>query len=190
MSLKKHLLLFLSLALLPACTEGPSTTREDDPSVSFTPLSFAEWREKLDGYEGDIVVVDFWATWCVPCLERFPAMVQLHERFGTRGVRFVSMCLDDRGDKIALERAREFLARQKAVFENYLMDEVITDAFEELGLQSIPAVLVYDREGNPYARLTGDDPNNQFTDEDVESAILQLLETSRRNGFSEATGMP
>jgi thiol-disulfide isomerase/thioredoxin len=178
MSPKRDLLFCLALLVLVSCTEEPSSEQEDDPSVSFTPLSFEQWREKLAGYKGDIVVVDFWATWCVPCLERFPAMVKLHERFNTQGVRFVSMCLDDREDRVALERGREFLSRQKAVFENYLMDEGITDAFEKLGLQSIPAVLMYDREGTLYARLTGDNPSDQFTELDVENAIQELLQAS------------
>jgi thioredoxin-related protein len=88
------------------------------------------------------------------------------------------MCLDDREDRVALERGREFLSRQKAVFENYLMDEGITDAFEKLRLQSIPAVLMYDREGTLYARLTGDNPSDQFTELDVENAIQELLQAS------------
>jgi hypothetical protein len=51
------------------------------------------------------------------------------EAISTR--RFVSVSLDDATDKGALEHARAFLKRQKAAFENYLMDDNVTDAFEK-----------------------------------------------------------
>jgi len=53
--------------------------------------------------------------------------------------------------------------------------EKIPTAFEKLGLLGIPAVYVYDRGGKLVERLTADDPNAQFTDEDVERAIREQL---------------
>jgi len=158
------------------CAQQPPGTVPAGDSIALVPIAFAAWQEKLAGYAGDIVVVDMWATWCVPCIERFPHMVKLHGRYSPRGVRFISMSLDDREDTIALDRAREFLVQQKAVFDNYLMDEGITDAFEKLDLLSIPAVLIYGRDRSLRFKLTGDDPNNQFTGGDVEEAIEQLLQ--------------
>jgi len=58
---------------------------------------------------------------------------------------------------------------------NYLMDEIIPDAFDKLDLLGIPAVYVYGSDGELKQRLTGDDPNNQFTEEDVERAIDEML---------------
>jgi hypothetical protein len=90
-------------------------------------------------------------------------------------VRFLSLCLDDRDDPDALAQAREFLARQQASFPHYLMDEPISRSFEKLDLLGIPAVFIYGRHGALRHRLTGDDPNRQFTDQDVDEAILGLL---------------
>ena len=131
---------------------------------------------------GRLVVVDMWATWCPPCIERFPHMVKLHERYAPEGVDFVSLCLDDREDEQAVERARQFLEEQQATFSNYLMDENIIDAFEKLDVLGIPAVFVHDRAGALRYRLTGDDPNDQFTEEDVEKAIAALLRGDRGSG--------
>lgn len=171
------LVIFAFLLLLAACNDPSPATQEKSHAVTLIPITFDRWQEKLATYERDIVVVDVWATWCLPCLEQFPRMVELERRLQMRGVRFVSMSLDDRGDTIAVRRAREFLVREKAAFENYLMDEGITDAFQKLGLQSIPAVLIYDREGRLRHKLTRDDPNDQFTIEDVRKAIEGLLGT-------------
>ncbi len=109
---KAALALILTMILVNAgCSGESSTSRNSDtegkePAVSFTPVSFPVWREKLASWHGDIVVVDVWATWCLPCLERFPHMVDLHERFGGQGVKFVSLSLDDRGDRAAVAREK------------------------------------------------------------------------------------
>ncbi len=160
--------------LCPGVVSG-RVAKESTAPVSLRPLTFAQWQHKLAGYRGQVVIVDFWATWCAPCLERFPHMVSLYQKYGSRGnVRFVSISLDDREDPQALQRASDFLKRQKAEFENYRMDEIVPDAFEKLNLLGIPAVFIYDRAGQLRYRLTGDDPNRQFTNEDVDAAIKSL----------------
>jgi thiol-disulfide isomerase/thioredoxin len=146
-----------------------------EPAPSLQPITFQAWQEKLAAGKGTITVVDFWATWCAPCRERFPHMVALHTRYKERGVRFVSMSMDDREDKGAVEQAKAFLVAQHAAFENYLMDENVTDAFQKLDLLSIPAVMIYGRDGRLRFKLTGDDPNKQYTNEDVDRAIEELL---------------
>jgi len=139
------------------------------------PVSFDEWQQKLDGWQGDIVVVDMWATWCSSCLVRFPKMVELHDAYASKGVRFVSLCLDDRDDAEALAFAARFLEKQRAPFEHYLMNEKLMVAFEKLDLLGIPAVVIYRRDGEEAARLTGDNPNDQFDDRDIEEAVKTLL---------------
>lgn len=124
--------------------------------------------------KGRVVVVDVWATWCVPCVERFPHMVSLYQRYKNRGVEFVSMSVDDREDKAAIERARQFLIRQKATFRNYLMNENIMQSFEKLGVQGIPDVMMYDRAGRLRYDLNGNDPNRQATLTDVEDRLARL----------------
>jgi thiol-disulfide isomerase/thioredoxin len=125
--------------------------------------------------QGKIVVVDVWATWCAPCIERFPHMVQLHDQYKDKGVQFVSMSVDDHEDKSAVEKARQFIIQQKADFPNYLMDENIMQAFDKLGVQGIPAVFLYDRTGKLRYDLNGDDPNRQATLQDVDDALGKLV---------------
>lgn len=165
----------LALTLLAGGCSRQPPAGAGEASVSLIPVTFEQWEEERARLRGSLVVVDMWATWCAPCIERFPHMVGLHRKYGKEGVEFVSMCLDDRDDPDALKRAEEFLVGQQATFRNYRMDEIIPDAFEKLDLLGIPAVFIYDRAGDLARRLTGDNPNAQFTDEDVEAAIRQLL---------------
>lgn len=175
-SILSFFLLILLLAL-PGCTDTQSEMPEPRAeAVTLEAVTYDEWLRRLESFQGEIVVVDMWATWCIPCIERFPHMVDLHEKYDQEGVHFVSMCLNDRDDPDAIAAAEDFLKEQDATFTNYLMDENVLDAFEKLGILGIPAVYVYDREGNLSYRLTGDNPNDQFTDADVEEAIVTLLQ--------------
>lgn len=158
-----------------ARTGTPEASKPSQWEATLEPVSFEGWQEELHSLQGQIVVVDMWATWCLPCIERFPHMVELATQFADQGVEFVSLCLDDRDDADAIELAREFLTEQRATFPNYLMDEVVTQAFEKLDLLGIPAVFIYGPDGVLRYRLTGDDPNNQYTDADVADAIEELL---------------
>jgi len=144
--------------------------------VALQPVTFEEWAAELDSMKGSIVVVDLWATWCIPCIERFPKMVEMSERYADSGVRFVSLSLDDRDDESTIPQVTAFLERNRATtMSNYLMNEIIPDAFEKLDLLGIPAVYIYGASGELAHRLTGDDPNNQFTEDDVEQAIEEML---------------
>ena len=157
---------------------GQLLQQKKAPDITLVPVTFPRWQNLLAGYRGQVVVIDFWATWCAPCVERFPHIVQLHEKYGRRGIRFVSMDLDDKSDPQALQRALQFLVKENAAFDNFRMDEVVTDAFEQLDLLGIPAVFIYDRAGKLRYRLTGDNPNKQYKNEDVDKAIEQTLQDS------------
>jgi thiol-disulfide isomerase/thioredoxin len=159
--------------LLSSCARSPSAAATPQPSLQ--PLRFDQWQQQLVSFKGQIVVVDVWATWCAPCIERFPHMVQLYQQYKDRGVTFVSMDVDDREDKQAVESARRFLRQQNATFRNYLMDENIMQSFEKLGVQGIPAVFIYDRTVRQRYNLNGNDPNHQFTVKDVDDALARLV---------------
>ncbi len=155
---------------------------ETQPSTELVALSFAEWELKRKTYVPDIVVVDLWATWCVPCLERFPHMVEMHNTFKDRGVQFVSLSLDDREDQSSIEFARTFLKEQNATFPNFLLDENILEGFELIDIRTVPAVNIYDRSGKLVRELNYNNPNKQFSDEDIERAVTELLELDGSSG--------
>ena len=79
------------------------------------------------------------------------------------------------GDEESISWANDFLARIKAVFPNYHMNENMLTAFERLDLLGLPVVRIYASDGSEQYRLSGDDPNRQFSEKDVENAILGLL---------------
>jgi thiol-disulfide isomerase/thioredoxin len=150
---------------------GATAARAD----ALTPVTHEQWQQALAAHRGEIVVVDFWATWCLPCLERFPRMVELAERHAGDGVTFIAFALDDVDDAGAMRQAEAFVREQGGRIEHYVTSQEIPVAFDKLGLLGIPAVHLYDRGGNLAVKLTADDPNAQFTDEDVARAIAELV---------------
>lgn len=170
-------------ALLTVCLLAPAASWAEDDSdtavnitaTNMQTISFSEWDAILEKQQGSITVVDFWASWCTPCIERFPHMVEMHHEYKDKGVRFISLNLDERGDTESIDWCNGFLATTKAVFANYHMDENMSEAFERLDLLSLPAVRIYATDSSEAYRLSGDNPYKQFTEKDVEQAILELL---------------
>jgi thiol-disulfide isomerase/thioredoxin len=101
----------------------------------------------MAGLKGKVIVLDFWATWCIPCREQHPLYAQVRDRFrGNTGVTFLSVNADD-------ERARvkPFLEEEKwpdEVFFANAMDRA-------LNVTSFPTTIVLDKHGQVFSRLTG-----------------------------------
>jgi thiol-disulfide isomerase/thioredoxin len=167
--------LALCLLITGYAHSGQPQDRSGTGVTAMQAVSFDRWDKILEGQRGHVTVVDFWASWCAPCIERFPHMVEMHHEYKDRGVRFISLNLDEQGDTESIEWANEFLARTMAAFPNYHMDENMTEAFERLDLLGLPTVRVYAPDGTETHRLSGDNPYQQFTEKDVEEAVLELL---------------
>lgn len=164
------------LATCITLTCNTITLAADEPTaLLMKPLTHLQWVDKLQSYKPKIVVVDMWAMWCVSCIERFPEMIQLHNKYKNQNIEFISMNLDDQEDKESLDAANNFLRKMNAQFDHYRMDENLIVAFEKINLISIPAVLIFNQDGIEEYRLTGDNPNKQFTNRDIEDSLITLL---------------
>lgn len=138
-------------------------------------IKLSDWPEIRNQFKGKVLVADLWASWCVSCIERFPAMVALSKHYRDRDVQFISLNLDEPSDSDALTWANNFLEKMQADFPHFHLNENMMVSFEQLNLLGIPVVLIYDSEGKERFRLTGDNPNNQFGDDDVAKAVEKLL---------------
>jgi thiol-disulfide isomerase/thioredoxin len=155
----------------PTADTAPSTGK-----VELTTVKYDELRSKIaTNGKAKLTLVDAWATWCPTCMENFPHVVQMHKKYADQGLNVVSLSLDDPTEAKALAAAKKFLEEQKAIFSNYLLNEEPDVAFEKLNVSGIPAVFLYGPEGHEIKRFTLDDPNNQFTYDQVEQAVAALL---------------
>jgi cytochrome c biogenesis protein CcmG/thiol:disulfide interchange protein DsbE len=102
----------------------------------------------LEQYRGKVVVVDFWASWCVPCRRSFPWMNDMQAKYGDQGLVIIGINVDR--ERTA---ADEFLAEVPADFRiHYDNDGTIAKAF---GVEAMPSSYVIGRDGERVARHLG-----------------------------------
>ncbi|MDX1640626.1 MAG: TlpA disulfide reductase family protein [Balneolaceae bacterium] len=143
------LVILLFSLILAGCGESDSQqqsqNQEDESEESivenavFTDLDGNE--VSVDEFEGKVVLIDFWETWCGPCLQVFPAMQDLREEHPDKfEVLAVTVGLNE-----GPEDARQFVERNDYDFQ-FLYDE--NDIFDRLGGQGIPFKVFIDPDGN------------------------------------------
>jgi thiol-disulfide isomerase/thioredoxin len=120
-------------------------------------------------------IVDAWATWCGPCKENFPHVVEMHRKYADKGLAVASISFDDPANAKQVEEAKAFLREKHATCTNFLLDEAEGVGFEKFGVNGIPAVFLYGPDGKEVKRFTMDDSRNQFTYDQVEKTVVELL---------------
>lgn len=127
---------------------GLRVFRERIPSIDFTLPRLEEGEASLSSYQGSVVLLNFWATWCPPCREELPSMVRLQEELGNGSFTILA---------VSLREERELVA--SFLEENGFALPVLLDATGQVGTQygvrGIPTSYVLDREGRVLGMLVG-----------------------------------
>src|SRR5690606_9944965 len=92
-------------------------------------------------FKGKVVVVDFWATWCGPCIAEIPGYIDMQKKYGDQGLVIVGISVDQ---KSATE-VKEFAASKGINYTIVMSDDRVTDDFG--GVQVIPTTFLINREG-------------------------------------------
>jgi thiol-disulfide isomerase/thioredoxin len=166
------------LAWLPLVTLGLlAAAGPAGDEVTLTPVKYDALLARIASNKGaKLTMVDAWATWCVPCKENFPHVVEMHKKYADKGLSVISLSLDDAEKPKKIDEARAFLKSQKAVFRNYVLDETFDDAFDKLKISAIPAVFLFGPDGKEVKRFSLEDVNKPFTYDEVEKAVKELLD--------------
>ena len=156
------ILLALAARPLPAADASRLTGEIDAPG-----LAAAVAKEK-----GRVVLVNFWATWCVPCRQEFPDLVKLDKAYRSRGLTVIGVSTDLAKDLPAVEK---FLASSKPDFANYRKksggdDQVFIEAVDEKWGGELPFSVVYGPDGKKAKVLSGKQSYASF-----EKAVAGLL---------------
>jgi len=136
------LLIFVGIALVARAGDAA-------PELSLHDLAGAE--HKLAEYRGKPVVLNFWATWCVPCAAEMPLLNEMQNRYKSR-VLFLAASVDD--DEMRPE-VGAFIRKHRAEALTVMMGATI-DSLREFGLKQVmPGTVFIDAEGNIVDRVSG-----------------------------------
>jgi thiol-disulfide isomerase/thioredoxin len=158
------LALTLGLIAAPLPAEPP-------PAVRLDRVSYDDLVTELRGLKGRVVLVDVWGTFCAPCKEKFPAIVDLHGKYGRRGLSVVSVSVDPPDDADAREAARTFLTRQRAVFRNVILTDKAEVWQGKWKVEGPPLVFLFDKQGRLAAKWDG-----KLDPAEVEKRVAALIE--------------
>jgi thiol-disulfide isomerase/thioredoxin len=169
---------------------GPKATRDSiagtapvDPiptatgDVALSAVDRAGYDAVIAKHRGKVVLVDFWATWCSPCVEQLPHTLALGQQMSDRGLMVVTVSCDEPTES---DRVAKFLSTQQASGATNLISQFggsprTMDEFE-IASGAVPFYKLYDRAGR-LRQSFGIDPaaKKQFTSADIEAAVEQLL---------------
>lgn len=156
--------------------EAPAVEAEDrSPKLSV--IDEQELAEMLRRHRGDVVLVDFWATWCLECLELMPHTVALREELGEEGLHVILVSLDSFEDR--REAIEDLLAKNGVTFDSYVSrygsDPKSAEAFE-IEAAVLPCIKLYDRRGSLHKTFSaGRMPPEPFDGDDIEAAVRELV---------------
>lgn len=131
---------FLTAALLGF--SGPARAFQDK-APAFQEQDLNGKRHSLDAYQGKVVVLYFWATWCGYCRKDVPNMIRVFREFESRNVVFLSVSLDE-----DVERLRQFIAEKEIPYPVIFRGEGWNNQLAQLyGISGVPTYVLIDSEG-------------------------------------------
>jgi thiol-disulfide isomerase/thioredoxin len=135
-----------------------------------TPLDESAYRGLVASSKGQVVIADFWATWCIPCRAEMPQLVSLEARYRARGVKLITVSCDEPDQEAgAFNFLRKHGVPQPGYIKRAANDEKFIDSVDPKWSGALPGLFVYDRQGRLVKSFIGE------TDMATLEAVLKKL---------------
>lgn len=129
----------------------PEITAEDenlpDASYNFSLVDPEGQVVPFDQFKDKVVFINFWATWCPPCIAEMPDIQQLYEEVNSKDIVFAMISLDD-----SMVKAKEFIQKKGFTFPVYQLNAALPQVYAS---QSIPTTFVLSPEGKVVSKHKG-----------------------------------
>ncbi len=124
---------------------GKPLELEFNDAIGGTPVS-------VKNLKGKVVVIDFWATWCGPCVAEMPRMKTLYNKYHGQGVEFIGVSLDETREEGGLDKLKKFVQEQEIAWPQYYQGNGWNSEFStSWGIDAIPAVFIIDTDGKLFS---------------------------------------
>lgn len=186
--MRKYLLLVVSLCIAaagcrPAAApvavgEKPVSVNgvqaKDAPNLPLKPIQEMSWTgfegnvKKLKDFRGKVVILDFWATYCPPCIEEIPHLMELQAKYGPENLAIVGLHVGGAEDQ---PKVPEFVERLKITYALATPEDALT-SFVFGQDTAIPQTAIFDRSGKMVKKIVGFDPKIKAElDQVVDNAV-------------------
>lgn len=126
-------------------------------------------EQRLSDFKGQVIVLNFWAAWCGPCVKEMPSLDELQSLYKDQGLKVIAASIE------GLDKAKIFYERMELThLEPYIMAD--PNDFAILGLNGLPNTILINREGKRVATIRG---FHDWTEPSTVAAIESLLSDSK-----------
>jgi len=156
-------ILVMVVSLAPASLYAAPRAGQQSPN--FKVVTTSGQPVSLENYRGYVLVLDFFATWCQPCRESIPHLVEMNRKYGKQGLQVLGMSADEDEERLV----KAFADERHITYPVALAGE---SALADFGVRSVPVMFVIDKKGKVAEVFRG------FTDEvgrSTEQLIKKLL---------------
>ena len=163
-------LLVFALVHQPRRSGGltPVAARRHMPELVLEQLGGGTWR--LAEHRGQVVLINYWASWCSPCWEETPGLIRLSQELGPKGLAVVGVAMDEGGRDKVRDFVEKFRVPYPVVFPEAMSQMVY-------GMQGLPTTILVDRNGMVAKTYVG-----VVTERDFRADVMALL---RENAVAE-----
>ena len=166
MLLPKPLVTILAIGMLAAligCYSGSHPARIGSIAPDFT-LQDSDHTVTLSQFRGQVVLLNFWATWCAPCQVEMPWLADLGRQYRSRGLEIIGLSVDE-DDRNAVAR---FVSERHIDYPILLKDRAVADAYG--GVRYLPQTFLIGRDGRIISRAFGLRTRGDF-EADIQRAL-------------------
>ncbi|MBD9361376.1 TlpA family protein disulfide reductase [Methylomonas fluvii] len=136
------------------------------PQINFSLPDLADTPQSVTQWQGKILIINFWATWCPPCLKEIPEFIKLQDEYKDKGVQFVGIAIEDK------QPVEDYLKRIKINYPVLIGGEGATMLAQQLGnvINTVPFTVIINQQGQIVHHQLG-----ELTREKVLEVIAPLL---------------
>lgn len=101
-------------------------------------------QRAIKEWQGKVLIINFWATWCPPCLKEMPEFVKLQNEYGSKGLQFIGIAIDE------VEPVKEFINNKLINYPILQGEDQGTKIAHDLGniVNTVPFTVIVDKKGN------------------------------------------
>jgi peroxiredoxin len=136
----KTLLITMAVSLLSVPGQVDAAPRIGQPSPDFKTVSTSGQSISQENYRGHVLIIDFFATWCQPCRQSIPHLVEMNRKYARQGLQILGLSVDEEGERAVKAFTDEFRV-------NYPLALAGDSVTSDFGVRSVPVMYLIDKKG-------------------------------------------